>query len=163
MTLVVIASLVIAILIWFIAKTEANPIEQRLFTRPITILVDDTMIIKSYSDERQVQFIYNKGTSNMKVSSATDPVISVAEPTINVAKTIANLTVSDCKGNSKILIQDSGLPAPTAGSLTINCSSTVGGHQSSVLTPGANTVDIYLGDGTTTVVGPFQVNINHTP
>lgn len=65
------ASLVIAILIWFIAKTEANPIEQRLFTRPITILVDDTMIITERSSDNARVFV-NAQQSTLSILQQDD-------------------------------------------------------------------------------------------
>lgn len=44
------ASLVVAVLVWFVAKIEANPIGQTTFRRvPISVLVDDGMIISSQS------------------------------------------------------------------------------------------------------------------
>lgn len=47
-----IASLIIAIFVWFVAKIEANPIDQRPFNRiEIQIEVDDGMIITSTSSQ----------------------------------------------------------------------------------------------------------------
>lgn len=58
-----IASLVLAILVWFIAKIEANPIDQRAFTRPITILVDDNMIITDQSSDNARVFVSAQETT----------------------------------------------------------------------------------------------------
>lgn len=66
-----IASLVIAILIWFIAKIEADPIEQRLFTRPINVLVDDTMIITERSSENARVFV-NAQQSTLSILQQDD-------------------------------------------------------------------------------------------
>lgn len=52
-----VASLVIAMIIWFIAKIEADPIGQRLFTRPINIVVDDEMIITDRSSDNARVFV----------------------------------------------------------------------------------------------------------
>lgn len=52
-----VASLVIAMIIWFIAKIEADPIGQRLFTRPISIIVDDAMIITDRSSDNARVFV----------------------------------------------------------------------------------------------------------
>lgn len=52
-----VASLVIAMIIWFIAKIEADPIGQRLFTRPISIIVDDEMIITDRSSDNARVFV----------------------------------------------------------------------------------------------------------
>jgi YbbR domain-containing protein len=46
-----IASLVVAILVWFVATIEANPIEERVFTLPISIVPDDGMIVTQQSNE----------------------------------------------------------------------------------------------------------------
>lgn len=65
------ASLMIAILIWFIAKIEADPIDQRLFTRPINVLVDDEMIITSRSSENARVFV-NAQQSNLSILQQDD-------------------------------------------------------------------------------------------
>ncbi|MGJ3238382.1 MAG: CdaR family protein [Anaerolineae bacterium] len=44
-----VASLTVALMVWFIAKIEANPIDQRVFNRAISIVVDDSMIITETS------------------------------------------------------------------------------------------------------------------
>ncbi|WP_127716899.1 LamG-like jellyroll fold domain-containing protein [Halobacteriovorax sp. HLS] len=129
----------------------------------LTGKIDDTYISKSFSDERQIQYLYNLGASNSSAPSTVNPVISVAAASNTVSTTTAKLTISDCKGNAKVLIQDSGLAAPAAGALTLDCSSSVGAHVSSTLPATGNTVDVYLGDGSSTVIGPFQVIINYAP
>jgi hypothetical protein len=125
--------------------------------------IDDTIIMKSYIDERQVQYIYDEGVANTKSSSTTNPVVTVAEASNTVSSTTAQLSISDCKGYSKIMIQDSGVAAPAAAALTVNCNTAVGAYQSPGLPATGNTVDVYLGDGAATLVGPYSVIINYAP
>lgn len=52
------ASLIVALLVWFVATIQANPIQERSFTRiPINILVDDGMIITDQSSETAQVFV----------------------------------------------------------------------------------------------------------
>jgi YbbR domain-containing protein len=46
-----VASFVVATLVWFVATIEANPIEERVFTLPISIVPDDGMIVTQQSNE----------------------------------------------------------------------------------------------------------------
>lgn len=66
-----VASLVIAMIIWFIAKIEADPIGQRLFTRPINIIVDDEMIITERSSDNARVFV-NAQQSNLTILQQDD-------------------------------------------------------------------------------------------
>lgn len=125
--------------------------------------IDDTIIMKSYSDERQVQYIHDEGIANTKSSTSVNPVVSVAEASSTVSSLTAKLSISDCKGYAKIMVQDSGVAAPAAGTLTVNCRTAVGAYQSPGLPATGNTVDVYLGDGAATVVGPYSVIINYAP
>ncbi|MEM9951072.1 MAG: CdaR family protein [Chloroflexota bacterium] len=71
-----VASFVVAILIWFIAKTEANPIDQRVYPRPITILADDTMIITQQSSEN-ARVIVTAQEQTLEILRADDITVSV--------------------------------------------------------------------------------------
>jgi len=57
------ASLVIALMVWFVAKIEANPVEQDSYTRPITILVDPGMIITHKSSDSARVFVSAQQTT----------------------------------------------------------------------------------------------------
>ena len=71
-----VASLVIAIMIWFVATIEANPVEQRVFNRPINILFDDSMIITSRSSETARVFV-NAQESTLGILQPDDIIVSV--------------------------------------------------------------------------------------
>lgn len=70
-----IASLVIAIMVWFVAAIEANPVEQRAYNRPINILVDDSMIITFRSSENARVFV-NAQESTLSILQADDIIVS---------------------------------------------------------------------------------------
>lgn len=70
------ASLLIAMMVWFVAKIEANPVEQDAYTRPINILVDDTMIITSSSSETARVFV-NAQQSTLSILQLDDINVSV--------------------------------------------------------------------------------------
>ncbi len=70
------ASLIIAVLVWFIAKIEANPVDQRAFTRPITIIVDDNMIITEQSSDIARVFV-SAQESTLNILQPDDITVSV--------------------------------------------------------------------------------------
>jgi hypothetical protein len=72
-----IASLVVAILVWFVATIEANPIDQRPFNRvEIQIEVDDGMIITS-SSSQTARVIVRAQQSNLDLLQQDDITVRV--------------------------------------------------------------------------------------
>lgn len=70
-------SLVLAIVVWFIAAIQANPIEQRAFSRiPITILVDEGMIITEQSSQLARAFVRAQ-SDTLAILQQDDVTISV--------------------------------------------------------------------------------------
>lgn len=124
--------------------------------------IDEVAIYKKPIAERQVQYIYAQGLANTAIP--TDTVVTVAHSSSTVDFTPANITIGDCGGYAKMIAQDSGLGAPGAGTLATNCSEVIGAHQTSALPASADTVDVYLGDGTVTVHGTkYPVGVTKTP
>lgn len=70
-----IASLVIAIMVWFVATIEANPVEQRVYNRPINIIVDESMIITFSSTENARVFV-NAQENTLSILQSDDITVS---------------------------------------------------------------------------------------
>lgn len=70
-----IASLVIAIMVWFVATIEANPVEQRAYNRPINIIVDESMIITFSSTENARVFV-NAQENTLSILQSDDITVS---------------------------------------------------------------------------------------
>src|SRR5689334_5098585 len=70
------ASLVVAILVWFVATIEANPIEERVFTLPITVVPDDGMIVTQQSNET-ARVIVRAQSSTLQLLQSNDIEVSV--------------------------------------------------------------------------------------
>jgi YbbR domain-containing protein len=71
-----IASLAVAILVWFVATIEANPIEERVFTLPISVIPDDGMIVTSQSNET-ARVIVRAQASTLQLLQSNDIELSV--------------------------------------------------------------------------------------
>jgi YbbR domain-containing protein len=72
-----IASLLVAVLVWFVATIEANPIEERVFTRvPIIITPDDGMIVTNVSSET-ARVIVRAQSSTLQLLQNDDIVVRV--------------------------------------------------------------------------------------
>jgi YbbR domain-containing protein len=71
-----IASLVVAILVWFVATIEANPIEERVFTLPISVIPDDGMIVTNQSNQT-ARVIVRAQSSVLQLLQSNDIELSV--------------------------------------------------------------------------------------
>ncbi|TNF02516.1 MAG: LamG domain-containing protein, partial [Deltaproteobacteria bacterium] len=123
--------------------------------------IDEIQIWKKNMEERQVKLVYN---TNFGGSAATtDSSLTVAEYSSNVVGiNPVRISVGNCK-DTNILIQDSGAAAPLAGAISTPCSEGVAGHNSSALPATSDTVDVYFGDGASTVDGPYPINVIYSP
>lgn len=72
-----VASLVLAILVWFVATIEANPIEERVFTRvPIVIVPDEGLIVTNVSSEL-TRVIVRAQASTLQLLQTDDIIVRV--------------------------------------------------------------------------------------
>ncbi|MGI4994012.1 LamG-like jellyroll fold domain-containing protein [Halobacteriovorax sp. GFR7] len=130
-------------------------------TNFFTGTIDNTSIWKMPISKSQAKYIYQQGIANLV--NPTNPVVSVG----NISNTVANkntyLSLSDCNGNTKFIVQDSALAAPAAATLSDDCSEDVRGIFTNALPATSDTLHIYLGDGASTVEGPYPVNIIYAP
>lgn len=71
------ASLLLAILVWFVATIEANPIEERVFTRvPILITPDEGLIVTNISSDA-ARVIVRAQSSTLQLLQSDDIVVRV--------------------------------------------------------------------------------------
>jgi len=123
--------------------------------------IDEVQIWKKHMEERQVKLVYTTedgGTAATSTDSITIAEYSSSVVGINPVR----ISIGNCK-DTNILIQDSGTAAPLAGAISTPCVEGVAGHNSSALPATSDTVDVYFGDGASTVDGPYPVNVIYTP
>ncbi|WP_412473794.1 LamG-like jellyroll fold domain-containing protein [Halobacteriovorax sp. YZS-1-1] len=123
--------------------------------------IDNTSIWKKPLTKEMIKYVYQQGQANLENPTTTQ--VSLANPSNTIVDPIAYMTISDCNGNTKYLIQDSSLGAPAAGALTNDCTSELRGIFSTDVPATSDTLHIYLGDGTSTVEGPYPVNVIYAP
>lgn len=123
--------------------------------------IDNTSIWKKHVTKEMIKYIYQQGQANLTNPTTTQ--VSLANPTDTIQEPIALMSISDCNGHTKYIIQDSALAAPAATSLIENCNTDLRGISSNDLPATGDTLHIYLGDGTSSLVGPYPVNVIYSP